>query len=61
MITGAHAILYSTKAEADRAFLRDVLGLPLGEAGAVLETSTEAIAREAHRARLMLRGFIGGL
>lgn len=25
MITGAHAIIYSTNAEADRAFLRDVL------------------------------------
>jgi len=27
MITGAHSIIYSTDAEADRAFLRDVLGL----------------------------------
>ncbi|HEV8330057.1 MAG TPA: hypothetical protein VGQ22_01430 [Steroidobacteraceae bacterium] len=27
MITGAHAILYSTNPEADRAFLRDVLEL----------------------------------
>jgi hypothetical protein len=27
MITGAHAILYSTNAEADRSFLRDMLGL----------------------------------
>ena len=27
MITGAHSILYSTNAEADRAFLRDVLKL----------------------------------
>ncbi|MFL5305550.1 MAG: VOC family protein [Polyangia bacterium] len=27
MITGAHAIIYSTSPEADRAFLRDVLGL----------------------------------
>ena len=26
MIIGAHSILYSTNAEADRAFLRDVLG-----------------------------------
>lgn len=26
MIVGAHAIIYSTNAEADRAFLRDVLG-----------------------------------
>ncbi len=28
MISGAHAIIYSKNAEADRAFLRDVLGLP---------------------------------
>src|SRR5262245_18433855 len=27
MITGAHSIIYSTNAEADRAFLRDVLQL----------------------------------
>lgn len=27
MISGAHSIIYSTDAEADRAFLRDVLGL----------------------------------
>ncbi len=27
-ITGAHAIIYSRKPDADRAFLRDVLGLP---------------------------------
>ena len=27
MISGAHAILYTTDADADRAFLRDVLGL----------------------------------
>ena len=33
MITGAHAILYSTNPEADRAFLRDVLGLPHVDAG----------------------------
>lgn len=28
MITGAHSIVYSTNPDADRAFLRDVLGLP---------------------------------
>ena len=33
MITGAHAILYSRDAERDRAFLRDVLGLPHVDAG----------------------------
>ena len=33
MITGAHAVIYSTNAEADRAFLRDVLKLPDVDAG----------------------------
>ena len=33
MITGAHSIVYSTDAEADRAFLRDVLGLPSVDVG----------------------------
>jgi hypothetical protein len=33
MFTGAHAIIYSTDAEADRAFLRDVLGFPHVDAG----------------------------
>ena len=33
MITGAHSILYSKDPEADRAFLRDVLGLPHVDAG----------------------------
>ena len=28
MITGAHSIIYSKNPEADRAFLRDILGLP---------------------------------
>lgn len=32
-ITGAHAIVYSRSPEADRAFLRDVLGLPHVDAG----------------------------
>jgi len=27
MITGAHSVIYSTHAEADRVFLRDVLNL----------------------------------
>jgi len=34
MITGAHTIIYSTKPEADRAFLRDVLHFPHVDAGA---------------------------
>jgi hypothetical protein len=33
MLIGAHAIIYSTNAEADRAFLRDMLGLPHVDAG----------------------------
>jgi len=33
MITGAHAIIYSTNAEADRAFLNDVLKLTNIDAG----------------------------
>jgi catechol 2,3-dioxygenase-like lactoylglutathione lyase family enzyme len=33
MITGAHIVLYSTDAAADRAFFRDVLGYPFVDAG----------------------------
>lgn len=33
MIIGAHSILYSKNAEADRAFLRDVMGLPHVDVG----------------------------
>jgi predicted enzyme related to lactoylglutathione lyase len=33
VITGVHAILYSTDAEADRAFLRDLLGTTTVDAG----------------------------
>ena len=33
MITGAHSIIYSTNAEADRTFLRDVLKLPNVDVG----------------------------
>lgn len=33
MISGAHVILYSRDAEADRAFFRDVLGFPSVDAG----------------------------
>ena len=33
MITGAHAIVYSGDADADRAFFRDVLGFPSVDAG----------------------------
>jgi hypothetical protein len=33
MITGAHSILYSTNADADRAFIRDVLKFPSVDVG----------------------------
>jgi catechol 2,3-dioxygenase-like lactoylglutathione lyase family enzyme len=33
VIRGAHVILYSSDAEADRVFLRDLLGLPYVDAG----------------------------
>lgn len=33
MITGAHSIIYSTNAGADRAFFRDVLRFPHADAG----------------------------
>jgi hypothetical protein len=33
MITGAHSIIYSTDAEADRRFFRDVLGFPNVDVG----------------------------
>jgi predicted enzyme related to lactoylglutathione lyase len=33
MITGMHALLYTTDADADRAFFRDVLELPYEDAG----------------------------
>ena len=33
MITGAHTIVYSRNADADRAFFRDVLGFPHVDAG----------------------------
>ena len=33
MIVGAHSIVYSTNPDADRAFLRDVLGLPSVDVG----------------------------
>jgi hypothetical protein len=33
MVSGAHVIIYSTNAEEDRAFLRDVLGFKSVDAG----------------------------
>lgn len=33
MINGAHSVIYSTDSDADRAFLRDVLGLPNVDVG----------------------------
>jgi hypothetical protein len=33
MVSGAHAVIHSANADADRAFLRDVFGLPHVDAG----------------------------
>ena len=33
MLAGAHMVIYSTNAEADRVFFRDLLGLPSVDAG----------------------------
>ena len=33
MISGAHVVIYSTEPEADRAFFRDVIGLPNVDVG----------------------------
>jgi catechol 2,3-dioxygenase-like lactoylglutathione lyase family enzyme len=33
VITGAHTVIYSSDADADRAFFKDVLGLPSADAG----------------------------
>ena len=33
MITGVHAVIFTTDAEQDRAFFRDVLELPFADAG----------------------------
>lgn len=45
MITGAHSIIYSTSPEVDRAFLRDVLGLPNVDVEAfVAEMGTRGVA-----------------
>jgi RNA polymerase sigma-70 factor (ECF subfamily) len=41
--------------------LRDLLELPVEEAAAILQTSPEAVGRDAHQLRLMLRGFIDQL
>jgi RNA polymerase sigma-70 factor (ECF subfamily) len=41
--------------------LHDLLDLTVEEAAAILETSPQAVRRDAHRSRLMLRGFIGQL
>ncbi|MFL5311586.1 MAG: RNA polymerase sigma factor [Myxococcales bacterium] len=41
--------------------LLDLVQAPVEEAAAVLQTSPRAVQQDAHRARLMLRGFIDGL
>ena len=44
MLTGAHAILYSSNADADRAFFRDVLELDSADAGGAVQL--EHVAKE---------------
>jgi DNA-directed RNA polymerase specialized sigma24 family protein len=41
--------------------LRDLLDLPVDEVAAILRTTPQAVRRDAHRVRLMLRGFIDQL
>ncbi len=41
--------------------LRDLVRLPVEEAAVILQTSPRAVRRDAHRVRLMLRGFIDRL
>lgn len=61
MITGAHTILYSRDAEADRAFFRDVLQFPHVDAGRGWlifalppgEVAVHPAAAEAHEFYLM--------
>jgi RNA polymerase sigma-70 factor (ECF subfamily) len=57
-----HEALQSMDDQACAAFvLHDLLDLKVEEAAAILETSPQAVRRDAHRSRLMLRGFIGQL
>ncbi len=51
MITGAHSVIFSKDAEADRAFLRDVLGLPSVDAGRLRSRSRVANSGEPRRSR----------
>ncbi len=47
IIIGAHAIIYSKKPEADRAFLRDILGLPhvdIGDGWLIFELPESELA-----------------
>ena len=43
MIHGAHVIIYSTDADVDRAFFRDVLKYPFADAGHGCELSEKGI------------------
>jgi catechol 2,3-dioxygenase-like lactoylglutathione lyase family enzyme len=45
MISGAHVVVYSKNAEADRAFFRDILGLPVGGCGSWLADLRSAADR----------------
>jgi DNA-directed RNA polymerase specialized sigma24 family protein len=41
--------------------LHDLVELPAEEAATITQTSAEVVRRRAHRARLMLRGFLDRL
>src|SRR5688572_25064767 len=64
MIRGIHFLLYTTNADADRAFLRDVLGLKGVDAGGgwlILALPPAEIAVHPSEQNLVLGGETGGL
>ena len=54
MIFGAHIVINSSDAEADRAFLRDVLGFHAAEVADMLDSSVDSIKSALKRARATL-------
>jgi|SRR6266850_699827 len=73
MLIGAHSIIYSKKPEADRAFLRDVLGLPnvdVGEGWLIFGLPPSEVAvhgsdeNDVHKFYLMcddVKAFVAGM
>jgi hypothetical protein len=73
MIVGAHSIIYSKQPEADRAFLRDALGLPgvdVGEGWLIFGLPPAEVAvhpsseNDVHELYFMcddITGFVGGM